>query len=60
MVQDVPSIRDWSQRYHFASKLGLTSTAVTRSRIIRFIALTAYSAWLSSMRTSSPALVPGP
>src|SRR2546429_98017 len=31
MVQEVPSILDWSQRYHFASKLGLTSTAVTRS-----------------------------
>jgi len=60
MVQEVPSILDWSQRYHFASKLGLTSTAVTRSRIIRLMARTAYSAWLSSMTTSSPPFVPGP
>src|SRR5262245_49552621 len=59
MVQDVSFMRDWSHRYHIASNAGLTSTAVTRSRIMRLIARTAYSAWLSSMSTSSPALVPG-
>jgi len=60
IVHEVPSIFDWSQRLHAASKRGLTSIAVTRWRRMRLTARTAYSAWLSSIITISPPLVPGP
>ena len=60
MVQEVPSILESSQRFHAASKLRFTSMAVTRLRIMRRTARTAYSAWLSSMITISPPFAPGP
>src|SRR5437773_861824 len=51
---------DWSQRNHRSSNRGFTSIAVTRLRTIRLTARAANSAWLSSMITMSPPLVPGP